>query len=797
MLVNNGFHAAPLWSMEVGQLGAALVLAGAILFVVAMLSMALGTKAQSLGRWTFVGGCVCILGAMGSLLSLFLQDQFQFEYVANHSWHNLAGMYKVAAVWSGQQGSFLLWASTSAVFGLLAVWRAGPYQRWFVFIYALFLGCLCGILAYETPFGLLNEISGGGVHISLFVNGIHFAPPDGMGLTPSLQNYWVVVHPPTIFTGFGSLTVPFAFAVSALLTGDAVGWIPRVRPWALISLSILGLGLVMGGLWAYETQGWGGFWAWDPVENVSFVPWLFVVAFVHGIIVQTTRKRWHGTNLLMGGLPFLLFVYGTFLTRSGFLSKFSVHSFAEMNRSALWILMVFLGLMVVGFVVLWAIRGPKLGKQNDAPLKYEGFNREKAYQTAVILLTGLSTAIAFGMSVPFFIGLFGGSAKVVDEPLYHSVVVWFFLPIMALVGAAPFLSWRRMPANVFWGRLINIIGITIGLLGVVMIIFKLSDYTVHSTALERIVFPFGILVPRFAWVMCLFAVTAFAIVANLWRLVEMLPKSPGGVGGFIAHLGLAIAMAGLILSRGLEQKARILVAEGEPGTGLGYTVTYKDLTSHPQTDRDNKVEFDVTTVGGKLASFIARPGLFFVPGDDGQPQAFTWPHIQRELTHDVYLSLSAPVTNYWEQPAHLKVGETKSDSGVTVTYLGLERHGEPGKEGTAFGAKIKVSENGREFPVVEPKIVVGGDIEPVRASPNFYASLVGMDASDKSALIDLTYVRPIYPIELFYKPMTMLVWIGTGILTLGGLLSAFYRRNRRRLPESGDVEKEDAPLPAT
>ncbi|HWA81993.1 MAG TPA: cytochrome c biogenesis protein CcsA, partial [Fimbriimonadaceae bacterium] len=410
-LVNNGFHAAPSWAIAVGQLGAALVLAGVALFLTSIVSMILGQRAQTLGKWAFAAGCVCILGAMASLVSLFLNDQYQFEYVANHSWHDLAGMYKVAAVWSGQQGSFLLWATTSALFGLLAVWRTGPYQRWFVFVYALFLGCLCGILAYETPFSLLNEISAGDLHLSLVVNGIHFAPPNGLGLTPSLQNYWVVVHPPTIFTGFGSLTVPFAFAVSALLTGDAAGWIARVRPWALVSLSILGLGLVMGGLWAYETQGWGGFWAWDPVENVSFVPWLFVVAFVHGIIVQTTRKRWHGTNMLLGGLPFLLFVYGTFLTRSGFLSKFSVHSFAEMNRSALWILMVFLGIMVVGFVALWAMRGPKLGRQNDAAFKRDGLNREVGYQFGVLLITGLSAAIAFGMSVPFFVGLFGGTGK--------------------------------------------------------------------------------------------------------------------------------------------------------------------------------------------------------------------------------------------------------------------------------------------------------------------------------------------------------------------------------------------------
>ncbi|HWA82140.1 MAG TPA: hypothetical protein VG820_01810, partial [Fimbriimonadaceae bacterium] len=241
-----------------------------------------------------------------------------------------------------------------------------------------------------------------------------------------------------------------------------------------------------------------------------------------------------------------------------------------------------------------------------------------------------------------------------------------------------------------------------------------------------------------------------------------------------------------------------LVADREPGSGLGYTITYKDLTSNPETDRDNKVEFDVETTAGNKQDFQARPGFFYVPGDNGSEDAFTWPHIQRLLTHDVYLSLSRPVTTLWEHAPVFKVGETKTESSVTVKYLGLVTRGQPGKTGTSFGARIQVTEGKTTFPVVEPKIVIGGAPDVVRASPNFLASLEDINPADDSAQIQLHFVRTIYPIELFYKPMTMLVWIGTGILTLGGLLSAFYRRYRRRLPEPEDVEKEeDAPLPAT
>src|ERR1044072_687528 len=467
----------------------------------------MATRREKLGRLAFVLGCSTIAGAFASLATLFVTDQFHFEYVANHSWRSIPFAYKVAAVWAGQQGSFLLWALTSAIFGVLVLRKTGAFQRWFVIVYSIFLASLCGILAYETPFHLIKDF---------FVQGIQYAPPDGGGLNPSPQNYWVITHPPTIFMGFGSLAVPFALAVAALLNRDAKSWVPIVRPWALISLSILGLGLVMGGLWAYETQGWGGFWAWDPVENVSFVPWLFTVAFVHGLIVQSTRSRWHGTTLLMGGLPFLTFVYGTFLTRSGFLSKFSVHSFAEMNRSALWILLGLLVALSAGFVGVWVTLGRKLGKANDKPQQQDGFNRETGDRFGVILLTGLATAIGLGMSVPFFVGLGGGNGKVVEEPLYHSVVVWFFAPIMLLIGLVPFLSWRKqqqtrgagevraVPAYI---RLLNVFGITIGVLGLTMMALKfpfMTDWSIHAHELPPIDFPFGVHVPRFSWAIFLF-----------------------------------------------------------------------------------------------------------------------------------------------------------------------------------------------------------------------------------------------------------------------------------------------------
>ncbi len=345
--------------MWTGQAGSLFVFAGIVFFAIAILSALLQgrfPKLARLGTPTLWLGSISIFGAMACLMTLFIKNQFQYEYVFARADIHTDLKYKIAGVWSGQQGSFLLWACCSALFGLLALKGTGVYKRWYTLVFAVFLGSLCGILAYETPFHPIHEV---------MRDGKIFVPPTGQGMTPSLQNYWVVIHPPTIFLGFGALAVLFAYSIAGMLSGNLKDWVAYVRPWSMLALTLLGIGLVMGGLWAYETLGWGGFWMWDPVENTSFVPWIFLAAFVHGMIVQTNKGRWHGANLWFAALPFLTFCYGTFLTRSGYLTKVSVHSFAEMDKSALKILIAFLVVAIGSFIGTYLWKGRKAAKAAD------------------------------------------------------------------------------------------------------------------------------------------------------------------------------------------------------------------------------------------------------------------------------------------------------------------------------------------------------------------------------------------------------------------------------------------------
>jgi len=701
---------------------------------------------------------------VGCLGVLFVKDQFQFRYVFDHADRATPIAYKIAGIWSGQEGSFLLWACMSALIGIIAARRAGEYRRWFTASFSIFLGALAGILAYESPFRLLPM----GADLRM--------PPDGMGMQPSLLNYWVTIHPPTIFLGFASLTVLFCWAVAAILEKDLDSWVSLIRPWAIFTMTVLGLGLCMGGFWAYETLGWGGFWAWDPVENVSLVPWCFTVAFVHGLFVQAARGRWQRTNLLLAGLPFLWFVYGTFMTRSGFVSEASVHSFAQMDRSALRILVGLLAFSLIGFTILW-IRSFKLKTETKLPLGGV-LHREAGFTAGAWLMSGLGLATGVGMSVPLILALAKRPTKVVEESLYHQVVPWFFIPIALLVAVVPFLTWRDLGLKGLWLRLSNVLAITFGLVGLSLLWIKNPSTGPQPDFSTSLPFLSG-RVQLVPWMVCLIGVCIFGIIANLWRMMELGRRNPLSVGGFLSHFGVMILILGLIVSRGFEKSERTGVQAGSSSPALGYLLTYRDFTKS-LVDRDNKILFDVT---GPKESFQASPGLYFKLRPQDEPQPVSWPWIRREWSHDFYLAIGPPVFDA-SDPSTFKVGEAKLLGDVAVSYEGITREGQPGQPGTKFLAKIVVKlKDGREIKA-SPSLEIGGErgliVHTAPIGDDYAISLNRMDAADESVELQLQFRKPVFPVELFYKPLTIFVWLGTGIMTLGGLLSVLYRKRSIR-----------------
>ncbi|MBS1714658.1 MAG: cytochrome c biogenesis protein CcsA [Armatimonadetes bacterium] len=790
--------AAPPWSLALGQFGSASVVVALVLQVASLVLWLFVPKAPKLEAWarlSFTLGCVAFFGALASVVTLFVNDQFQYKYVFDHGSKETPLKYKIAGTWSGQEGSILLWGSASALFGLLTAGRTGADRRWYSVVYAAFLACVAAILAFESPFDL-NLVGGKAV-----------VPATGVGLNPTLMNYWMVIHPPVIFCGFGSLTVLFAWSVAAMVRKDMTSWLPAVRPWALVSTAVLGVGLAMGGFWAYETLGWGGFWMWDPVENTSFVPWVGVAAFLHGIMVQTSRQKWFFTNAVLAGLPFPLFCYGTFLTRSGFLGDTSVHSFAEMDSKALWILITLVVVGTTGFLTLWGVRATQLKASLPAPKDMKPFpvNRESLIGIGVWLLVGFGIVTAIGMSVPFFQTIAGQKPKVVEEQLYNTVLSFFFLPLTVMMAVGPFLTWRGASVRDVVGKIVNVFSISLMLTGFCLIWVNfagrqffgidLPGVPVDQNATTMLLTKFP--VSRTAWTMVLTFFCLFGVVGAVWKAAETGKRSFTTFAGMLTHVGVGLAILGLIFSRGFEQKVdAFLITTSAPADALGYKLTAEPSKTN-FVDPNNKVKVKAV---GPDGTFVMEPGLYFRGMDEsGQPMPMVWPAIHGRGLYDFYLVVHN-LTMDASGPTQMAKGDQRllKEEKLLLVYNGLKTEGPLGQKGATFKAQVSVETPDGHFDV-EPTLRMGEngiENEPARVGDKFRVSLQSIDAKDKSATLQVHYNEPAYVAEAFYKPLTILVWLGVGIMTLGGGLAAWGRRPRRALrPEPIVSEAEPETLP--
>ncbi len=729
-----------------GTVGRGLVFAAIGFFAASVLAWALAGRrspyATRAGAWAFGLGCASLFGAFAALVGLLLAGRFEYLYVFNHCALDLPWPYKLAGVWSGQQGSFLLWACAAAVFGLAPQRSLGAYRRGTTIVYALFLGALSVVLAYESPFSRLPGP----------------APENGLGLSPSLISPWLVAHPPVIFLGFGALTLLFALAVAALASGDLDGWIPTVRPWAVLASALLGLGLCLGGFWAYETLGWGGFWVWDPVENAGLVPWLACLAFVHAAFLKGGRPY----HALLAGLPFLFFCYGTALTRSGILADASVHSYARMNPVALVVLAAMMTVSALGFLGVLVWRG-----RRTEPSAVARSPRERLLALGIGLLMAVAVVTAIGMSVPLKMVLSGQPPRNVGEAQYHRVMAWLFPPLMLAMAATPLLSLgatRRALAD----RLGNVLALSLAALGLAMVAAFNPAFGARPDPGARVTMPFGLQAPLLPWIGFLAWLCLFASVAAIARVRK------GSLGAALSHLGLAVTLLGLIVSRGLERKADAMVGEGTPARALEYTVSLLGPT-RGLTDPDNRVRFELVDDRGGTA--VARPGLYFAETPEGREDPISRPGIVRGLSRDLYLTVHPP-QRVAAEAVRLEVGIPGDLGGMPAVVTALRTvgvHGEPG-----FGLVADLRLSTPDGPVrLAPALKLdraGVDSQAAPLGERYLAVLDRADPKDHAVWIRLDFAKPLYPIELTYKPWTALVWLGVGIMSLGGVAAAFERR---------------------
>lgn len=527
--------------------------------------------------------------AAGALWSAILQSDFSFEYVAHYSSTTLPTIYKIAALWGGQEGSLLLWTLLLAVFTSIVALQnrrrngeVAPYALAVLAAVAVFFLLMLNFVT--RPFALLAT-----------------APSEGSDLNPLLQNYWMAIHPPSLYMGYVSTTVPFAFACAALITSRLDdGWIRSTRRWAIFSWFFLTLGNLFGARWAYEVLGWGGYWAWDPVENAAFMPWLVMTAYLHSVMIQERKDMLKVWNLALIGLGFALTLFGTFITRSGVIS--SVHSFTQSGLGPYF--MTFLVAVVVFYTVLLAAR---LGRLRS-PAELESYlSREAAFLFNNLVLVGIAFAVFWGTLFPVLSEAVRGVKITVGPPFFNEVNAPLALALIFLMGVGPLIAWRRatrenLVRSFSWPLLFGLATGLAALAGGIHSWYVLAAFSLGTFALGTVLVEFrrGVVARRHM-------VSESAPQA----LLNLIGKNNRRYGGYIIHVGVVLAFVGVVASSFFKTEVKRSVKEGQSFAIGPYQLRYRGMASLDTAHFESiSARLDLLR-GGRVVGALEPAKLFY------------------------------------------------------------------------------------------------------------------------------------------------------------------------------------------
>lgn len=498
---------------------------------------------------------VCFLSTLASLALIyaFIKNNFQIEYVASYSSRHLPLFYKISAFWAGQAGSLLFWEWLLVIFTAIVVFTNRGKNRQFI-------PYVVSILMFMSMF-LLSVL----VFISNPFAKLTFTPPDGRGLNPLLRNIGMVFHPPTLFLGYVGFVIPFAFILSALLASEWENdWLRQIRLWSLFSWFFLGIGNLLGAIWAYVELGWGGYWAWDPVENASFMPWLLGTAFLHSLMGQEKKGMFKTWNLILILLTFIFTIFGTFIVRSGILS--SVHAFA---KSPL------LGGFFLGFILVIIIFSSLVGILKREMLKSKMAIESFVSREASFLLTNLiflvsTFAILWGTIFPLITQVFTKQQVTVGAPFFNQVNIPIFLVLLFVIGLCPLLAWGKTSLkSILDNFLLPLIFALVG--GGLLFLFRIRSLAGQA--------PYA-LISFFFSIFVLIAIIQEFIRATLRKnLFSLLWSNRRRYGALIVHLGVVSVFVG-IAGSAFNSVKEVTLRKGETVEVKNYTFKYEDFAAN-------------------------------------------------------------------------------------------------------------------------------------------------------------------------------------------------------------------------
>lgn len=573
-----------------------------------------------------------------SLIALLVNQNYEVQYVYNVTSSTMPFYLKVTALWGGQAGSLVFWAWLMAAFGTAVTLRRWDrdldLMPWVIIVTSVTLAFfLVLIVAFENPFVRFWSTGTGREMVSMFAPAgaqlIH--PIDGRGLNPLLRHPGMIIHPPMLYLGFVSFVIPYAFGMAALITGRKDDrWIRLTRRWTLIAWMFLSVGLILGSRWAYDVLGWGGYWAWDPVENAAFMPWLSGTAFLHSVMIQEKRglfKRW---NMILVILTYSLVIFGTFLTRSGVLS--SVHAFAQSAIGPMFF--IFIG---VSFIISLALLIKRWDELRSEGVMTSLLSRESLFLVNNLLFIGILVVVFWGTVYPLISELFTGQKVTVGPPFYNSTTGPLFAGLLFLMGIAPLSAWGHSTWKTL-GKALWLPAAASIILLVVLIV----------TGVRSVGALIGL------WVA---ALAGFVTIYEFWRGMRARHKRSGEnylkalykltirnrrrYGGYIIHISVIFMAIGIIGIELFQTETQGRLAPGESLSLASYTVTYQNLAEFDVADGRNvaRAVMTVSKNGRDLGELYPRRDFYY---DSQQPM--TIPGVRSTIEDDLYIILVN-----WEQ----------------------------------------------------------------------------------------------------------------------------------------------------
>ena len=773
----------------------------------------LDTSWLRMARIAFYINFVCIVGLGTCLFYIIYNHYFEYHYAWSYTSRSLPVYYIVSGFWNGQEGGFLLWTFWQAVLGSILIWKAKSWEKPVMTVVSLsqllLASMLLGISFFgarigSSPFLLLRNA----IEAPIFSRPDYLSfIKDGQGMNPLLQNYWMVIHPPTLFLGLASVVVPFAYAIAGLWQKRYKEWIKPAISYALFGSMILGTGVIMGSLWAYQSLNFGGFWAWDPVENASIFPWLTLVAGLHVLIVfkNTGHSFFTATVLIL--VSFIMVLYSSFLARSGILGETSVHAFTDLGM--FWQLVAYILIFLFISVYFLAVRWKELPitKKDE-----ETYSREFWMFVGAIFL-GLSCFhLVLVTSIPVFNSIFRTKIAPPTNLVTHYNIIQasFAMVISLLTGFTQFLKYKKTDITRFF--------ITTGLY--LVFAFLITALIVYISGLYKLQFVFLLVMLG----------SVYSLLANGKVLTDSLKGKFKLAGSAVAHIGFALMLVGALIAAGTRQvvslnesgsldvpgftkaagdvKENIMIYKNEPYKMGSYTVTYVgDSVSEP--NHYYKVDYKRLDADGKVKEeFMLKPNVQINPQMGLTPS----PDTKHYLFHDLYTHITAlpplqqNATGDAQQGAEHGEGNDDKDYDAPVAHEVAVGDTIRFREGYMVLKSLKKETSIQNIPLTANDVAIGANLEVVSHDKTYQAEPVYMiknksvfdfarkvdDAGLKLRLSKIIPEKGKVEISVYQQPENKKAWIvmraldfpyinflwsGTVIMIIGFLLSIF-RRNK-------------------